>query len=114
MKLDRNINGNGRGKYALLKLRKLDEFAEPDDPFQKVAPAIVKAMAVLEGAGILDWGIAGTEAEFMVIRLKDKYASEALEAYAAAAIADDPEYAGEVRDMADRAGPNSPWCKTPD
>jgi hypothetical protein len=114
MKLDRNINSNGRGKYALLKLRKLDEFTAVDDPFQKVAPAIVKAMAVLEGAGIIDWGIAGTEAEFMVIRLKDKYAGEALGAYAAAAVSDDPEYAGEIRDMADRAGPNNPWCKTPD
>lgn len=114
MKLDRNINGDGRGKYALLKLRKLNEFTEPGDPFQTVSPMIAEAITVLENAGILDWGRAGTEAEFMLIRLKDKYAAEALEAYAAAAVEDDPEYAGEIRDMANRAGPNSPWCKAPD
>lgn len=37
-----------------------------------------------------------------------------LEAYANAAGVDDPEYADEVREMADRAGPDSQWCKRPD
>ena len=113
MRLDRNINEGGRGKYALLKLRKLDDFRDPADPFAEVAPKIANAITTLADAGILDWGNK-PDSEFFVMRLKDKYAADALEAYAAAAIEDDPEYAGEVRDMADRAGPHSPWCKKPD
>jgi hypothetical protein len=114
MKLDRNIDANaGRGKYALLKLRRLDDFRE-QGAFGEVAPEIAKAITTLADVGILDWGKVGTEDEFFVIRLKDKYAAEALEAYAAAAIDDDPEYAGQVRDMADRAGLASQWCKKPD
>lgn len=114
MKLDRNINDNRRGKYALLKLRKLDEFAEVDDPFQQVAPKIVEAIKTLETAGILDWGTTGTDAEFFVMRLKDKHARLALYAYAESAHADDPEYAGEIGELASRSGVNSPWCKNPD
>ncbi len=115
MKLDRNINGNGRGKYALLKLRKLDEFTQPDDPFQQVAPKIAEAIKTLEEAGILDWGFAGTEAEFMLIRLKDRYAQKALQAYATAAHVDgETEFAAEIHDMARRSGPDSPWCQKPD
>jgi hypothetical protein len=114
MKLDRNINSNKRGKYALLKLRKLDEFIDPDDPFQQVAPKIADALKVLENAGILDWGLHGTESEFMLIRLKDKYARPSLIAYADAAHVDDPEYAAEISELADRSGQNSPWCKSPD
>lgn len=115
MKLDRNINGNGRGKYALLKLRKLDEFTPPDDPFQQVASPIADAIKTLEDAGILDWGITGTEAEFMLIRLRDKYAPGALYEYALAAERDgETEFAAEVRAMAHRSGLMSPWCKKPD
>lgn len=114
MKLDRNINGNGRGKYALLLLRQIDNFIRPDDPFQRVNQRIVDALRTLEDAGIIDWGLQGTESEFMVFRLKDRYAAEALEAYANEAGRFDPEYADEIREMADRAGPKSPWCKTSD
>lgn len=115
MKLDRNINDNRRGKYALLKLRKLDEFTDPADPWQQVAPKITGAIKVLQDAGILDWGPVGTEAEFMVIRLKDKYAAGALYEYALAAERDgETEFAAEIREMAKRSGPQSPWCKKPD
>ena len=114
MKLDRNVNANGRGKYALLKLRKLDEFTDPAGPFQKVAEPIVAAIKTLDDAGILDWGVQGTEAEFMVIRLKDKYAKEALWAYGNEADKDDHEYAAEIFEMAYRSGSNSPFCKKPD
>jgi hypothetical protein len=97
-----------------LKLRKLDEFADPTDPFQKVAEPIAAAIKTLENAGILDWGMRGTEAEFMVIRLKDKYAKEALWAYGNEADKDDQEYAAEIFEMAKRAGSDSPFCKKPD
>jgi hypothetical protein len=112
MKLDRNINDNKLGKYALLKLRKLDEFR--NGTFQELAPKIAEAIRTLDKAGILDWGQAGTEAEFFVMRLKDKHARLALHAYAESANADDPEYAGEIGEMASRAGVHSPWCKAPD
>jgi hypothetical protein len=112
MKLDRNTN-EGRGKYALLKLRVLDD-VETGGPFTETHPDIVAAMKLLEANGILDWGIVGTDAEFFVIRLRDKFARSALLAYADAARSRDPEYAREVREMAERAGDLSPFCKVPD
>lgn len=117
MKLDRNINNNRRGKYALLKLRRLTEIESWDGGDGEVADrqAVIDAIALLERAGILDWGYAGTEGEFMVIRLKDKYAQGALCDYANAAEADGEwEYGKEIRNMASRAGPASKWCKKPD
>jgi len=85
MKLDRNINPDGRGKYALLNLRK----------------------------NTIEWGDTQQD-EFFVIKLKDRYAAEALYAYALEAEDDDAEYAGEVRKLADRAGPRHPLCRRPD
>ena len=86
MLLDRNINKDGKGKYLLLNQRKQE----------------------------VEESCKGQENEFFVIKLKDKYAEEALLAYANAAEKDDPEWANEVREMASRAGKNSPWCKAPD
>lgn len=117
MKLDRNINGNKRGKYALLKLRRLTEIEAWDGGEGEALDrqAVIDAVALLERAGILDWGYAGTEGEFMVIRLKDKYAANALLTYATDAYRDgEKEYAAEINEMAQRAGQNSPWCKKPD
>lgn len=103
MKLDRNLNPNGRGKYALLKLRNLRDGDT----------AVDAALRTLDEAGILDWGNT-IDSEFMVIRLKDKYAADALARYAAVASVDDPEYASEIAEMAHRSGPNHPNCKKPD
>lgn len=113
MKLDRNINAGGLGKYAILLLRNLETFRAPG-PFGELAPSIRDAIETLEKAGLIDWGITGTDKEFFLIRLKDKYAAEALSAYAFEARKDDVEYADEISDMAERAGPNSPFCKRPD
>ena len=85
MKLDRNVSYDGKGKYALINLR---------------------TNQVL-------WGYPHSEHEFFVIKLKDKYASAALFAYARAAEADDPEYAADVRALAQRAH-NHPNSKQPD
>lgn len=113
MRLDRNENPDGCGKYALLKLRRLENYR--NGTFQALHPSIVKAIETLEREGILDWGARGTESEFMVIRLKDKYAQGALLEYAAAAERDgDTEWGQEIREMASRAGSNSQWCKKPD
>lgn len=113
MKLDRNIEGNeGRGKYALLKVRDLGHFEH--GTFRELAKPIASAIRTLDKAGLLDWGPQGTESEFFVIRLKDRNAAEALEGYANEAGKTDPQFADEVRELADRAGPKSPFCKSPD
>lgn len=128
MKLDRNINANRRGKYALLKLRRLTEIEAWDgsDGEALDRKAALDAIALLERAGILDWGYAGTDGEFFVIRLKDKYAGAAIEAYANAVAADarkEPnealskdkfQWSVQVLKLAENAGPLSPFCKQPD
>lgn len=110
MKLDRNINGDGRGKYALILLRKLAAFESPETFGQS---EVEKAIETLDKAGLIDWGIVGSESEFFVTRLKDKNAATSLHAYAQEAERDDPEWAAEVRHMATRAR-TSPWKKRPD
>lgn len=111
MKLDRNINSDGRGKYAILQLRKLALY-ESQETFGQTE--VQKAIELLDKAGLIDWGITGTDREFFLIRLKDKYAQAALMAYADAAMLDDLEYAAEISDMGHRSGPASPFCKAPD
>lgn len=113
MRLDRNVNPDGRGKYALIKLRMLSDFADPADPFQKIAPNISDALNTLVAAGLIDFGDR-PDNEFFVIRLKDKYAKPALEAYASGARHDDPEWAGDIMDLASRAGLNHPNHRKPD
>lgn len=86
VKMDRNKNPNGKGKYALLNLRK----------------------------NTIEWGCVGDEDEFFVVKLKDKHAKAALEAYAKSIVDEDQEFAGEVMELAMRAGADSPYCKAPD
>ena len=115
MKLDRNIAG--RGKYALLRLRRLAQIEAWDggDGEALDRQAALDAVALLERAGVIDWGYPNTDSEFFVIRLKDKFAARALAAYAAdAREGGDVEYARDVAELALRAGGNSPWCKKPD
>lgn len=105
MQLDRNLNPTGKGKYALINLRKVD-----GDP----RTAIEMAAAIVAKPDALQLGIVGEPDEFWLIKLKDKYAAAALQAYADAAQADDPEYANQVREMVQRSSQNSPFCKAPD
>lgn len=57
----------------------------------------------------------GDENEAVVIMVRDKHAQEAFLAYANDCASDgDEETAREFRDLADRAGPASPYCKVPD
>ena len=89
MKLYRNGNPNGRGKYGIVDLR--------EDPYKKI-----------------EFGLPGTKEEFFVIKLKDKHSKAALLAYAESAEFYDKEFAEEVRELAARAGRDNPWCKDPD
>lgn len=91
MKLDRNANPSGVGKYAIIKLRDVPvgypKFTEESsgNEFLTVPSSCV------------DFGNT-RDTEFFVIRLKDEYAAPALKAYAAACA--DPEFALEVHRLA--------------
>lgn len=113
MKLDRNILSNeGRGKYALLKLRDLKAY-EPTDTFG--TNAVMEAILTLQNEGLIEWGAPNTEGEFFVIKLRDAFAEAALVMYAnTAMMAGEKEYAREVKALADRSGGKSPFAKIPD
>lgn len=106
MKLDRNSNPDGMGKYALVLMREI-----PQDEHGR--EEVYAALDILNHAGCLDYGEA-LDNEFMVIRLKDKFAAPALHAYAnAAANAGELEWAVEIRTLAVKAE-NHPRQKQPD
>lgn len=96
MKLDRNINPDGRGKYALIKLR-LSTINR-----HLVDAAKAAEHDVLVEPDAIDFGNTA-DSDFFVIRIKDKYAAAALDAYAVAATKDDPEYANQIAELAQQA-----------
>lgn len=96
MKLDRNTNPDGRGKYALVLMRKLAELERGNDY------SSTSAVGALSEKGVLQFGDS-PETEFFVIKLKDRFAPAALTAYGLAAIDFDPEFAGEVLALARKA-----------
>lgn len=104
MKLDRNESTTGKGKYALIKLREI-----PGDPR---TPKDLAA-AILAHPKSVDWGVKGSDSEFFLLRLKDKYAPDALNAYSSAAAEDDEEWGMQVAQMAARAE-HHPGKKRPD
>lgn len=108
MKLDRNVNGDGEGKYALILKRNLSALSDG------VRPQAEESLRFLKSIGVLDDSRVGDDGEFFVIRLRDKYAGDALASYSMAAMHDDVEYASEIGDMSARAGMNHPACKAPD
>ena len=107
MKLVRSDSPDGIGKYALLNIEKYIDATAP-----KTLETIIST--IHKNPKIIEFGVPHSPDEFFVIKLKDKYARYALLAYAYAAETDDPEYAAEVRYLADRAGTCSSYCKTPD
>ena len=91
MKLVRNTTKNGICKYSIIEHEKNDH---------------------------VEHGLPNTENEFFVIKLKDKHAQAALNAYVESILDDfdyvDNEYAKDIKELADRSGEDSPWCKAPD
>jgi len=114
VKLDRDMNDDGLGKYAIINLRKLNELCSYPSTFERWTPGIAQALRTLEEVGALEWGRTGEQDEFFLIKLKDAHAMHALMAYSADAHKDDPEFAEAVRQMALRSGPFHPMCKRPD
>lgn len=74
MKLDRNINSDGRGKYALINLRKALDFEQ--------SQAVQNALNVLQAAEILEWGSGDPGNQFFVMKYGDPFTADALLAYA--------------------------------
>jgi hypothetical protein len=108
MQLDRNINKTGKGKYALINLRKI-----PTDP----RTPLELAAAIMENPECVEFGAVGSPDEFWLIKLKDRYAGKALSAYAKAIDLDpdgDQEYCLEMQAIANRSGLAHPLCKRPD
>ena len=114
MKMDRNLNDDGLGKYAVINLRRLNETCGHTGTFDRWTPAVEQALKTLEEVGALEWGRAGHPDEFFILKLKDKHAQAALYGYAASAETDDAEWAAEVDALALRSGPAHPLCKRPD
>lgn len=111
MKLDRNINDNKRGKYALVKLRRVAELTER---FTTLGKDVQAALRFLEAEGVIDYGTT-VDSEFFVVRLKDENAESALTGYGVSTtLRGDPEFGAEIEQMARRAGPNHPNCRKPD
>jgi hypothetical protein len=114
MKMDRNTTDDGLGKYAVINLRRLNETCSSAETFQRWSPEVQAALDTLESVGVLEWGRTGEPDEFFLIKLKDVNAEHALIAYADQVNYSDKEFAGEVYELAKRAGANSPYCKHPD
>lgn len=109
MQLDRSITMPG--KYAILRLRKLNELLQAGGHDAEI---LVASASNLKQLGVLDDSPAHSPGEYFVLRLRDRYAQAALIAYANAAWIDDPEYARDIWALTQRAGPASPYCKAPD
>lgn len=78
MKLDRNINPDGAGKYALLHIRKLKQYGHEAE--------IIHAINLLTEYGLLQVGNESPGDQFFVMKYKDKFTAPALFAYSRAAM----------------------------
>lgn len=85
MKLDRNISKDGKGKYALLNLRHLNEL-ESKGATQLWAASVHKlateAIKLLSQHMLVHWGNESRSDQFFVLKYRDKFAAPALLAYA--------------------------------
>lgn len=109
MRLDRNEGA--RQKYGLILNRELNNLMRHAGEGTK--REIARALKVLEHAGVIDWGDE-PETEFFAIRLKDISAQHALRCYAGHARQFDQQYSDDVMALADRSGPDHPYCHRPD
>lgn len=83
MKLDRNLNRDGGGKYALVNMRKLAPVT--DRLFTKNCTtediAICDAVNLLRKHGIISAGNETPGDQFFVMKYKDQFTAPALQAY---------------------------------
>jgi len=103
------------GKYAVLNLRRLREKCSSSSSFDEVSSMeVFDAVRVLDQAGLLEWGVAGSVDEFFLIKLRDIHSQPALLAYASSASTVDVVYGREIQELASRSGHRSPYAKLPD
>lgn len=76
MKLDRNVNPDGKGKYCLINLRKTLTTAQ--------SMVVIDALKALDAEGVLHWGNESPGDQFFVMKYKDFFTSAGLLAYALA------------------------------
>lgn len=108
MKLMRNTTPDGQCKYAVVRMDKLAQL-----PADQQRDALT-ALMLLNGMDVFENPRPGEREEFFLVKLKDPRSTRALDAYADAAHQTDPEFAAEVRQLAERSGEFSPFCKEPD
>jgi len=116
MSLDRNVTEDDTGKYALIRLDKLRKMIVDDPDFAYYARKLQRPSggSAEIPTDIIELGKSGSDDEFFVIKLRDKYASAALHAYAVAAWIDgDKELPRNVISLAERAK-NHPNSHKPD
>lgn len=109
MKLD--CNTNSCGKYAVVNMRKVRKLL---DTYQGEESRLAKALQVLESLGVIEYGEPNSPDEFFVLKLKDRYAHDALMQYSWSVNMFDPEYAEDIKELAYRAGYRNRYCKDPD
>ena len=91
MKLDRHINPDGTGKYALVKLRLLTPLLRKgaaEIPLTKSEERAVRAFAELVKGGYITLGNESPGDQFFVMKYKDQFTAPGLHAYAIAAEAE--------------------------
>lgn len=105
MKLDRNTNPDGTGKYALVNMRKLIPIADANP--EREQSETLRAFDLLLSQGIITLGNEPPGDQFFVMKYKDKFTAPALFAYARAAMDEsqrlaltllDPPSVGENRE----------------
>ncbi len=112
MRLTRNTTPDGKCKYAIVRLDKLREMeSQGQNSFWH--DHIRSAFAILEGQRLIEYGEPGSKEECFVIKLKDKNAPAALDAYAQAAVKTDQELSDDVHELFERAR-RHPSRKQPD
>lgn len=80
MKLDRNVNSDGWGKYALVLMRKLIPIMRHNADNAK-AVAVREAFELLVQEGVIRIGNETPESQFFVLGYGDKFTPPALLAY---------------------------------
>lgn len=88
MRLDRNINPDGRGKYALVNMRKVHEIeTDGSRPHPNITAAysrwteVRQALELLKREGVIAMGNESPADQFFVMKNKDMYAAGGLRGY---------------------------------
>lgn len=86
MKLDRNTNRGGHGKYALVNMRKLIPIIDQNDGSRLIVHSdCVQAFNLLVENGYITLGSETPGDQFFVMKYKDKFTAAGLRGYAMAA-----------------------------